>query len=526
MKNKFLQGTVILLITSVLLRGLGFVYQILVVRYAGTESVGILNMGFPFYIILVVLATAGMPVAIAKLTAEYISRGREGQITIMMRTAFLLVGLLCFCCVVAALWVMPKLFQLFGTEQRVVRCFYMLIPGIVVVPFTSVMRGYFQGMQQMLYPSLGQMAEQLVRVVSGMIFILWLCPHDVVSLAMGLAAAAMVGELAGFLLLLFFYLYSRQKQKSEIVSLQNRGQVLQSLLALGLPTTFTRLTSSIDMAIEASLVPFCLMAVGYNASQAAGVYGQFSGVAISLVTIPTVLTGALATALIPAVSEADATHQKEALEQRCQQSISITWLFSLPVILVLYVYGEQLGQILFQIHGLGAMMQILSFGAVFMYLEQTIVGILQGLGRTRAVFVNNFFGSAAKLIGMYYCIRTLGWGSNGIAGGMVLGYGLQCFLNLTILARQVRLHLSWGEMLLPVGNSLLMLCIIQMIWNLLGGNIGISLLLAMIVAGCIYLILLVPTGQIGQLTGKRTGKRQKISNKRMSKKMSENNSIK
>ena len=40
MKNKFLQGTVILLITSVLLRGLGFVYQILVVRYAGTESVG------------------------------------------------------------------------------------------------------------------------------------------------------------------------------------------------------------------------------------------------------------------------------------------------------------------------------------------------------------------------------------------------------------------------------------------------------------------------------------------------------
>ena len=61
-----------------------------------------------------------------------------------------------------------------------------------------------------------------------------------------------------------------------------------------------------------------------------------------------------------------------------------------------------------------------------------------------------------------------------------------------------------------------------MIWNLLGGNIGISLLLAMIVAGCIYLVLLVPTGQIGQLMGKRTGKRQKISNKRMS----ENDSIK
>ena len=88
MKNKFLQGTVILLLTSVLLRGLGFVYQMLVVRFAGTESVGLLNMSFPFYIMLVVLATAGMPVAIAKLTAEYVSRGREEQVSAMMRTAF------------------------------------------------------------------------------------------------------------------------------------------------------------------------------------------------------------------------------------------------------------------------------------------------------------------------------------------------------------------------------------------------------------------------------------------------------
>ena len=48
MKNKFLQGTVILLATSVVLRGLGFVYQMLVVRFAGTESVGILNMSYPF----------------------------------------------------------------------------------------------------------------------------------------------------------------------------------------------------------------------------------------------------------------------------------------------------------------------------------------------------------------------------------------------------------------------------------------------------------------------------------------------
>lgn len=509
MKNKFLQGTVILLATSVVLRGLGFVYQMLVVRFAGTESVGILNMSYPFYSILIVLATAGMPVAIAKLTAEYVSRQREEQITVMMRTAFLLVGALALCCLAVALWLMPMLFKLLETEERVKRCFFILVPGIAIVPFTSVMRGYFQGMQKMLYPSLGQMAEQLIRVTSGLALIVWICPHDVVSLAMGLAAAAILGELGGFLLLLGIYLHSRRRQKQDTIRAKKQPQILQALLGLGLPTTFTRLTSCVDMAIEASLVPFCLMTVGYNASQAAGVYGQFSGVAISLVTIPTVLTGALATALIPAVSEAEAARQQEALELRCRQSISITWLFSLPVILVLYCYGEELGQILFKIYGLGEMMCILSFGAVFMYLEQTVVGILQGLGQTKMVFINNFIGSAAKLIGMYYCIRTLGWGSNGIAGGMVLGYGLQCFLNLAVLARKVQLRLKWRELLLPVGNSLLMLAVIQTIWRWLGNGVDASLLLAFVMAGCGYLLLLLPTGQFAALTGRAGIKRRK-----------------
>lgn len=500
MKNKFLQGTAILLITSLFLRALGFIYQILVVRLAGTESVGLLNMSYPFYMILVVLATAGMPVAIARLTAGDISRGREELVGRMMVTAFLLVGVLSLCCLAAAIFIIPNIFVMLQTETRIARCFYMLIPGIVIVPFTSVMRGYFHGMQQMLYPSLGQVAEQIVRVLCGLLFIIWLCPHDVISLAAGLAAAAIVGELGGFLLLLCFYLYSRHKQKQRTAGQKKkRTAPLPELLALGLPTTFTRLTSTVDMAIEASLVPFCLMATGYNASQAAGIYGQFSGVAVSLVTIPTVLTSALATALIPAISEADAAHQKEKLEQRCRQSIQITWLCSLPVILVLYQYGEVLGQLLFKISGMGSMLQVLSFGAVFMYLGQTIVGILQGLGRTRTVFINNFLGSAAKLIGMYYCIRTLAIGSNGIACGMVLGYGLQCLLNLLALARQVQLWLPWKAVLLPVGNSLLMLWVVWLCQRCFGMATGFLFLLALAAGACCYLMVLLATGQLSVL---------------------------
>ena len=381
MKNKLLQGTVVLLCSSVVLRCLGFVYQILVVRISGTESLGILNMTMPFYMLLVVIATMGMPIAITKLTAQYVASHGQYVIGQMMRTAFLLVLALSFVCLLAACIIMPKAFSLLHTDIRVSQCFVVLIPGIVIVPFCSVMRGYFQGMQQMLYPSVGQIVEQLIRVFCGIALLLWVSPKDVLSMAMSLGAAAMLGEAGGCVFLAVMYLHSRRKAIAQQPnqSVAGRIQWMKPLLSLGIPVTATRLTSTVDMAIEASIVPFCLIVSGYTLNEAAAIYGQFSGVAMSLLTIPTVLTGALGTALIPAISEVAANGRKKELQQYCGRAVSVTWAFSLPIIFMLYLYGEEFGQMLFHIEGLGEMMRWLSFGAVFVYLGQTVVGILQGL---------------------------------------------------------------------------------------------------------------------------------------------------
>lgn len=504
MKNQLLQGTIILLCSSVLLRCLGFLYQILVVRFAGTESLGILNMTMPFYMLFVVIATMGMPVAITKLTAEYISKRERSYMTQMLNTAFVLVFILSIFCLLIACFIMPQIFSFLQTEMRVRKCFCILIPGILLVPLSSVMRGYFQGMQQMIYPSIGQLIEQLIRVISGLILIVWVSPKDVLSLTMSLACAAMLGEFGGCLLLGIFYLRSRRKEWNRFKTKTKKADKiwLKPLLSLGFPVTGARLTSTIDMAIEASMVPACLIAVGYNHNQAASAYGQFSGVAISLLLIPTVLTSALSTALIPAISSAASRHQTQALQQYCQQTISITWMFSLPVIFVLYLYGEEFGQILFHIDGLGEMMRYLSFGAVFLYIGQTVVGILQGLGMTRTVFINNFCGSAAKLIGMYYCICNLHLGSIGIAGGMIMGYGLQCLMNVAALGQQVSFRLSWKEILLPLGNTFFMVINLQFLETIISQETTASFLFRLVIAAFGYLFILVCTGQTKQLLQK------------------------
>lgn len=496
--HQFMRGTLILFVTSIILKILGFFYQIVTIRLIGTEPVGVLNMAYPFYIAFVVLATAGIPLAIAKLIAEQRSRQQTAAIRQTMKLAFGIVFLLSGCFLLIGLCLMPAFFRSLGSDPRMLWCYYMLLPGIVIVPISSIVRGYFQGLQQMVYPSLGQIAEQIVRLTTGLVLIILLKPYGVRYIAVGLAGGMMAGELAGMLLIVVFYRHSIKKwPKPTAASHGTIGKLLKEIMALGIPTTLTRLTSSLDMAVEASLIPFCLLQMGYNQSQATSIYGQVSGVALTLLTIPMVLTGALATSLVPAISKASAAHRHQEMASLCSEAIRLTYIFSLPIIVVLFCYGGALTQILFHIDQLGPLLRILTLGAIFLYVGQTSVGIMQGLGQTQAVFINNLLGAIAKLVCIYFFVAQNQQGTSGIAMAFVLGYIAQCSLNLLSILKEVTIRLSPAQVLWPLVNCTIMFCLLLPLRRglalLLGPTMG--LLSAILLSGLTYFVLLLLTRQ-------------------------------
>lgn len=495
--RQFMCGTLILLITSIILKIMGFLYQITTIRLIGTEPIGIVNMAYPFYIAFVVLSTAGIPLAISKIIAEQRSLGQITSIRRTMTLAFRIVFLLGSFCTVLSITAVPALFHHLGNDPRMLWCFYMLVPGIIIVPISSVIRGYFQGLQQMSYPSLGQICEQIVRLSVGLLLIIVLKPLGVRYIAMGLAGGMMAGELAGMLLIVFFYRRSVSQFQQIAADSTSGEKLLHEIFALGVPTTLTRLTSSIDMAIEASLIPFCLLQMGYNQSQATSLYGQFSGVSLTLLTIPMVLTGALSTALVPAISKASAGHRRQEMTALCSESLRMTYIFSLPIIAVLFFQGNTLTHILFHIDQTGSVLQILTIGAIFLYLGQTSVGILQGLGMTRAVFINNLLGSAIKLICIYAFVAQNQLGIVGIALAFVLCYTAQCLLNLLSILKNVSIRLTLPQIALPLLNCALMLMLLFPLHRLFCQWLGAAIgpLCAISISGLVYLLLLIITRQ-------------------------------
>jgi len=332
-----------------------------------------------------------------------------------------------------------------------------MIPGIIIVPVCSAFRGFFQGLQEMMAPAFTQCIEQIVRISLALFLVAKLEPYGIKMIAVGLSLSMIFGELIGLIIIFTLYKLRQRKIRKYFLNLNTEiskittstKKIISELFSFGFPTTLTRLTSSLVLTFEASLIPITLQKCGFNINQAASIYGQFSGVSMALLTIPTVLTFSLATSLVPAISEAEAQGKFTALKFRSTEALRLTYLFGLPVTLVLLLKASNLSNILFNLPEAGTTIRYLAWGALFLYLVQTSNGILQGLGLVRKVLINTITGAIIKVIGIMYLVKIPELNINGAAVAFALSYFVVCILNLTVIYKQTGFQLHLKQILLP-----------------------------------------------------------------------------
>ncbi|KJS22572.1 MAG: hypothetical protein VR72_05990 [Clostridiaceae bacterium BRH_c20a] len=502
-KHSFMQGAFILFLSGIFVKVIGFIFQITVIRIIGTEAVGLFNMVFPLYITVLVISTAGLPLAISKMVSQQVALGNYQGAFKIFRIALSVLIFLSFFFTIILFLISPLLINTLYQDHRVIWCFYTMIPGIIIVSICSAFRGFFQGLQEMIPPALTQCIEQIIRISLALFLITELQPYGIKMIAVGLSISMISGELVG---LIIIYLIYRFKQKQ----IQHRAtwmpsalniptrKVIAELFAFGFPTTLTRLISSLVLTFEASLIPLTLQKSGYTINQAASIYGQFSGVSISLLTIPTVLTFSLAISLVPAISEAEAQGKFAALQFRSTEALRLTYLFGLPVMIILILKATSLCTLLFNLPEAGTTVRYLAWGALFLYLAQTSNGILQGLGLVRKIFINTVFGSIIKVVGIIYLVAIPELNINGAAVAFVFSFFVVCILNLIVIFNTTGFHLNVKQIILPLMASLFMGVFIILETNYLTKYFIESsvTIISIITGGLFYFLLINFWGQI------------------------------
>lgn len=502
MSGHFLHGAAVLLVAGVINRILGFIYQIVVMRTIGPEGVGLFSMAFPIYIMVLVLATAGIPLAVAKLVAEEVAKRNLAGAYKILKISLAIVAITSTSLTLFMILGAPFLKTHILPNPKVYYCFLFLIPGITIVSICSVFRGFFQGLQMMTPTAISQIVEQLTRVVTGITIAYLLLPRGVEYAAIGLSLGVVIGELAGFMIMLRIYATRKPASTGQYPTQARFKTHLYRIFSLAIPVTLTRFVATALLSIQAVLIPKRLVATGMSMSHATSTYGQFVGIAEALLFIPGVVTVSLATALVPAMSDAMALNNSYLVQSRVQEATRITIQVGLPMAAIFLLLSDELCGILFGYPEAGVSLRILALSGPFLYLQQATTGILQGLGEAQIPFKNLVISSFGCLLGIYYLTAIPQLGIKGSALAVGAGYVIMAMLNLFALRRLTGFQMGSRENIfkpLVSATSMSMLIIFlksTMISN--GYSSGMTLLTTLLLGGLAYLCTMIITGGFNQ----------------------------
>ena len=462
-KNSLLYGAIILFAANLFNRILGFIYQYLIMRYVGSEAYGLFYMVFPVYMTALVFTTAGIPLAISKLVSEKVSIGQCGEAQKIFRVAFMMLFISGLVVSLALHLNIPFIVDKFFSDARIVTVFKICIPSVFVVSIASAFRGYFQGLQNMLPSAISQTFEQILRVTIGFMLSFKLLPYGVEWAAAGLAGGMLAGEILGLAVIIIIYLKGKRKTIILKSSTEPTKKILTRLLGLSLPVTGGRLMSTSLSALDAMIIPRQLQLAGYTSSSAASLFGQFSGTALTLLTFPSVFTYALATSLVPAISEAMSRKDYRLAEIRCLDALRYTIILGLPCVLILYFFSGPL-TMLFNSSDVSRVVKVLALGGIFVYIQQTTTGILQGLGRTSLPLIHSAISAAFRIPLLIHITSIPTWGLLGSAWVYVLSYFCIAVLNLMAIKRCISLTYNVKMLVIqPLTAGLAMIIILKII---------------------------------------------------------------
>lgn len=439
--ESFLKGAIVLTIAGIIVKILGAVYRIPFTRMVGSEGVGLYQMAYPIYLMLIALSTTGVPVAISLLVAEKAGLGdRTG-----MRKVFLFSLLLLF------VWGVALSFGLFRSAPYLAtnvlgdaRAYYPLVcmaPAILVNSVASVLRGYFQGCRMMWPTALSEVIEQIFRVATVFWAAYMLLPRGVEFAAAGAAFGAFTGACGSLLVLWCIFLWLERSQvvkwsalkKWARLELSEICDILKRLMAYALPVSTGSLVIPLVQVIDAVIIPNRLQAGGCTASNATSLFGQLSGMAGTLVFLPAVFTVSLASSLVPHIAAAHARGNRDEIRKRIETSVRMTVILCLPATAGIAVLATPFMDILFDDPAAGPVTAWLAPAAFFSGLQQVTTGALQGLGNTWLPVINLLVGCVVKVLCNYYLTVLPFFGVKGAALGSIFGFLTAAMLNFLAL---------------------------------------------------------------------------------------------
>ena len=308
-------------------RIIGFFYRIFLAQTIGAEALGIYQLIAPVFAMCFALTASSIQTSISKFVGDACGKNAgtsQGEIT---ARGYLLLGLVisCTASVIVGIFLYTQADWIalhFLGELRCAPLLSLLSFSMLPCCIHACINGYYYGKKNAFIPSLCQLIEQLARVGSVWLIYQYTLEKGMELTAFHAVAGLVAGECSGLITSLIAMSLEKRLPGHSYHTLSGQWKTMGKLFAsMAVPLTINRVTTALFNSLENLLIPQKLQAFGYSASDALSIFGILTGMTMSIILFPSVLTNSFSVLLLPAVSEAHSAHNHAQIARTIKKAI-------------------------------------------------------------------------------------------------------------------------------------------------------------------------------------------------------------
>ena len=339
-RQNFMGGAAILALAVAVTKLLGALYKIPLGNLLDREGMAHFYAAYNIYSLLLVLSTAGLPVALSRMVARAAAQRRFGAARRCLRTGLALLGVMGLVCS-AVMCLLPDTLAAALHDGDAASALRALGPAVLLVCLSAALRGYTQGLGDMVPTAAGQVAESTGKLTVGLALCLYLLHRGAGA---PLCAAGAIGGVtagAGLGLLVTALLLPRRASLPPVRDVPPaRRDIARQLLRDGVPITVGAAGMSLITLLDQTLVTGTLQnTLHYSVAETAALYGEYT-FGMTLFALPPSFIYPLSVSLMPAVSAALTRGDRTAAGKAAGAAMKLTVLTALPAGVGLSVLAE------------------------------------------------------------------------------------------------------------------------------------------------------------------------------------------
>ena len=506
-KQNFLQGALILVLASMIVKIFGAIFKIPLTNIIGVTSMAYFNTAYGFYVIFYMISTAGIPVALSKLISSAEARNNKKETAKIFKVAYILFFILGF--------VGSLLMLLFSKNySRYVHLdglHYSIISISITLFFmciTSAYRGYFQGLNNMTPTAISQIIGAVGKLFIGLIVAYFAVKANLPSYTV--SALTLLGITTGSIgstIFLYFYKKICDKKESYSISQLNTpttpsSKLLKELVIIAIPITLSATILSLTNTIDTTLMVRRLVKSGIDTLQAQKIMGAYTSMSVPINNLAPNLIYPFAVSVLPTVTGMFVSNKSDEANKvissilRIASMISIPCsigliAFSSPIVSLLYNSNEYVtvrGKDLLATDIAANMLSVLAISVFFVSMVSVSNALLQAYGQEKKTIISTTIGILLKVILNYVLIGNNKIALYGAPIATVVAYMIIMILNFYFLLRYTPcLPKIFTTVAKPLFSAIVSIGLCNITFNLLKSNYSEKLLVIVLILIAIIL---------------------------------------